>query len=984
MNKISLYLILLLVLFQPLLSQSYTEAIRLNQVGFYPDGPKLAIAVESTASQFYITTPDLMDTLYTGELGGPQKWDYSDETVKQADFSDFATIGSYVVLIPDLGYSNVFDIKPRVHQEVARAAIKAYYFQRMSIDLFEEFAGKWFRPMGHPDTEVLVHSSAASPERPEGTILSCPRGWYDAGDYNKYIINSGISTYQMLAAYEHFPEYCRELETNIPESGNTIPDVLDECLWNIRWMLTMQDPNDGGVYHKCSHANFSGAVMPHQATAPRYVVQKSSTAALDFAAVMAQTSRIFREFEAEFPGFADSCLTAARAAWKWARANPETYYRQNNNNQLFEPAITTGEYGDNNDDDEFRWAAAELYVTTREDSFVVAVNPITNNPSVPDWRSVGTLGLYSMAHHRQNLTAAIDTSALKNILIQFADEIKRELSNSAYHVMLTQFPWGSNAVAANQSMAVLQAFKLTGNSDYLNAATENLDYLLGRNATTYCFVSDIGDKPPMNFHHRQSEADDVVEPIPGLLAGGPNPSQQDNCPGYPSDLPARSYIDDWCSYASNEICINWNAPLVYVAAGIEAVKSSTGKPVSISVTISSPSANETFTSSDVIRISAATSIDAGSIQKVEFYADNKKIGESDSAPFTINWENAQPGLYQLLAKAVGDQGDFRTSLPVGVIIFNSESAGNILFVVGSTELNSGDYAIQNRLVQNNYHVTLQDDEAAPFLVDNKDGILISSTIASPRDIRLDLVGINIPLISWEYPLFDDFGWTGRKRDTDYGMSTGSTLKIVNDSHPIAAGFSGAVQVCDTDEDLIWGLPNENADVIATLDDDTNNDNDHAAIFAYETGSLMLKDMQAKARRVGLYFQHETAAGLTDDGWTLFLQAVAWAVEGERMAVDAATQTIPLTTGLLGNYPNPFNPQTQISYSLGQAADVTLTVYNAVGQRIATLIDSHLPAGKYRIVWDGRDFSGATVSNGIYYYQLAADAVRQTRKMVLLK
>ncbi|MDX1315329.1 MAG: glycoside hydrolase family 9 protein, partial [Eudoraea sp.] len=60
-----------------------------------------------------------------------------------------------------------------------------------------------------------------------------------------------------------------------------------------------------------------------------------------------------------------------------------------------------------------------------------------------------------------------------------------------------------------------------------------------------------------------------VAPVPGLLAGGPNPSQQDNCPDYPSDLPAKSYVDSWCSYASNEICINWNASLVFVLAFLD-------------------------------------------------------------------------------------------------------------------------------------------------------------------------------------------------------------------------------------------------------------------------------------------------------------------------------------------------------------------------------------------------------------------------------
>ncbi|MDZ7262906.1 MAG: glycoside hydrolase family 9 protein, partial [candidate division KSB1 bacterium] len=281
-----------LVLIHPGKAQIKTDAIRLNQIGFYPDGPKRAIVVETTSTQFYITTPDLSDTVFTGNLSSAKLWPPSQESVKQADFSELNTVGTYVVLVPDLGYSSPFDIKPRVHQEVARAAAKAFYFQRASLELTEPFAGKWKRPLGHPDTQIIVHASAATPQRPEGTIIACPRGWYDAGDYNKYIVNSGISTYTLLALYEHFSEYCAALQHNIPESNNQVPDILDEALWNIRWMLTMQDPNDGGVYHKCTEANFCGMVMPHQATAPRYVVQKSTAATLDFAAVMARLRRL--------------------------------------------------------------------------------------------------------------------------------------------------------------------------------------------------------------------------------------------------------------------------------------------------------------------------------------------------------------------------------------------------------------------------------------------------------------------------------------------------------------------------------------------------------------------------------------------------------------------------------------------------------------------------------------------------------------------
>jgi endoglucanase len=134
------------------------------------------------------------------------------------------------------------------------------------------------------------------------------------------------------------------------------------------------------------------------------------------------------------------------------------------------------------------------------------------------------------------------------------------------------FVWGSSAVALNQAMMLLQGYRLNGNPDYLNAAQSGLDYVLGRNATAYSFVTGFGARPALHPHHRPSLADKVEAPVPGFLVGGPQAGQQDkaDCPvPYPAKLPATSYLDHGCSYASNEVAINWNAPLVYVSAALD-------------------------------------------------------------------------------------------------------------------------------------------------------------------------------------------------------------------------------------------------------------------------------------------------------------------------------------------------------------------------------------------------------------------------------
>lgn len=561
------------------LAQTATQTIRLNQTGFYPEARKIAVIAAEAKGKFYIATPDLKKKAFKGKLSGPQTSSLSGKKTYIADFSKFKKSGTWVVWVPSLGYSWPFEIKNDVHKEVATAALKSFYHQRMSTDQPERYAGKWHRPVSHPDKQVYVHASAASDKRPEGTVIESPGGWYDAGDYNKYIVNSGITVGTLLALYEDFPDYFKKLELNIPESSNSVPDLLDETLWNLRWMLTMQDPSDGGVYHKCTTANFEGFVKPENAHEKRYVLQKSTGAALDFAAVMAQAARVFRAFEKEFPGLSNTFLKAAESAWQWAKANPGVIYDQDKLNKQFDPDINTGAYGDADLAGEFIWAAMELYVTTGKEDYFRAVQLFPADfITVQEWGDVRTMGYLTLLRHRDKLTfiAQKPVSDLVNRYTAFAKGLVQKTAKQAYLAPVENevknFVWGSTAVCANQGMDLIYAYRLTGDKMYLDYALDNLDYLLGRNATGYSFVTGYGDKTPMHPHHRPSETDGVPDPVPGLLAGGPNPEQQDKCPGYPNQLPDESYIDDVCSYASNEIAINWNAPLVYLAFALDIFK----------------------------------------------------------------------------------------------------------------------------------------------------------------------------------------------------------------------------------------------------------------------------------------------------------------------------------------------------------------------------------------------------------------------------
>jgi endoglucanase len=547
------------------LAQDLSPDIRLNQAGYLPNAVKVAAVINTESDSFQVMTSDLDTLLFEGELLPPVYYSSSGEYVSLANFSLLTEPGEYVIVVNDLGKSFPFEIGNDVFTELSKATLKAYYYNRASSPVLSEYGGVYAREAGHPDTEVIVLPSAASVNRPAGTVISTPGGWYDAGDYNKYIVSSGISVFTLLSAYETYPEYYDTLNLNIPESNNAIPDILDEAFWNIKWMMTMQDA-DGGVYNKTTEANFSGFAMPSAVTSARYVTAKSTAATLDFAAIMAMTARIYKKFD---PVLADSALNMAVKAWQWANDFPNVSFTNPSASGEY-PAINTGGYGDSGFEDEFFWCASELYVTTKDSIYYDEID-FNESFVMPGWPIVNTLGLLSLLVNKDSLSPIADINLIETKFIDLVSSAKNNITSSPYRIPGDFYYWAGNNAFANWGMLFMQAFRHTADVSYFNAAIYTFDYLLGKNGTTYCFVTGTGTKSPMHIHHRISSADGVVEPVPGLLVCGADAADVYDCgaASYPSTFPACSYLDSECSYSTNEVAIGINAPLAFLAGAIE-------------------------------------------------------------------------------------------------------------------------------------------------------------------------------------------------------------------------------------------------------------------------------------------------------------------------------------------------------------------------------------------------------------------------------
>jgi endoglucanase len=247
--------------------------------------------------------------------------------------------------------------------------------------------------------------------------------------------------------------------------------------------------------------------------------------------------------------------------------------------------VTTGEYGDGNASDEFFWAASALWRLTGKQQYLAEAQQYQPKQfTTPSWGSLASLGAFEWL--------ALQKSEVKGEAAQLRDVMLRQLLDYCDHAVkgvdlssfqspygnkASDFGWGCLAeFCCCQALLLLYADQMTGTTTYRRYALQNADYLLGRNATGYCFVTGFGDYSPMHPHHRPSAADGIVAPFPGMLVGGPNPGQQDkkdmHNATYPSNVPDESYIDDEESYASNEIAINWNASLVAFLCWLDALR----------------------------------------------------------------------------------------------------------------------------------------------------------------------------------------------------------------------------------------------------------------------------------------------------------------------------------------------------------------------------------------------------------------------------
>jgi endoglucanase len=573
----------------PVVRTQVLPRIRVNQVGYLPDFAKAAV-VKSTSKEPLAWT--LVDGANANVMSGKTAPYGEDKAAGELDhFLDFTSVkapGKGYRLRIDKDESAPFEIGRDIYKKLKYDALAFFYQQRSGVEIAMPYAGgkQWVRPAGH----LSDKSVPCAPEAKCSYSLDVSGGWYDAGDHGKYVVNAGISVWTLQNEYERARYLGKNVDDfadgtmNIPEHKNGFPDLLDEARFEIDWMLRMQVPAGkplaGMVHHKIHGEIWSPIpTRPDQDPIKRYLRPVSTAATLNLSASAAQAARLWKTLD---PAFSKRCLDAAETAWRAAKQNP---------NIVAEGEVKGGgSYGDSSFDDEFYWAAAELYITTGKAEYQKEIEGSPQHKTITlnagggsasmSWDQVAALGKISLAVVPNGLgKAAIDDQ--RKQIVGAADAFLGFAHRRVYRVPLqseSNYPWGSNVFVMNDMVVMGLAYDFTHEVKYVNGVIAAMDYILGENPNVQSYVSGYGSRPLQNPHHRfwaHSKDPSLPSVPPGVVSGGPNSGIDDPYAkqvGLAGCAPERCYVDNIESWSTNEIAINWNAPLAWSAAFLDDVE----------------------------------------------------------------------------------------------------------------------------------------------------------------------------------------------------------------------------------------------------------------------------------------------------------------------------------------------------------------------------------------------------------------------------
>ena len=535
-----------------------------NQLGYLPDGDKKAYWLNPTTEQVQLVP---MDAITVAEQGQQKILTLTVEPESNIiNFSNITQPGWYQ-LQSHSTTSAPFQIVDNVYQGLTERLVKALYLQRSGSVIVDQATGM-NRPKSHIQDAVIFRSDDF---HQAGTQLDMTGGWYDAGDYGKYVATTTITIARLLEAYRQAPMLFNTKDSTTENSlanvssvrkgtVNQLPAVLEEALYGLDWLAKMQR-EDGAVYRKVSGAKWPGKVVPWQDKQIRYIYGISTPETAKFVATMAFASRILKPIR---PDLARHYLKSAIHGWRYLEQQPEQYIDwQKGDDSGSGPYIKNPEDSEaslETDADDRLWALAELYLTTRKASYLTQFEDLYDNDLVAifEWKNPALMGISHLIEADQNDF----TQQLQQDVAGVALRYSNQAAKAPFSIANERFIWGSNKMTAEAGVLMASADVASQKSNYRSVVQSQIDYLLGANAFNMSFVTNTGTYAVRNLHHLYRISTGVS--LPGFMVGGPNELAQAGIA--PKGEGMMSYIDSDKSYAVNEFAIDYNASLIGLLA----------------------------------------------------------------------------------------------------------------------------------------------------------------------------------------------------------------------------------------------------------------------------------------------------------------------------------------------------------------------------------------------------------------------------------
>lgn len=453
--------------------------IVINQIGYTTGSAKIAVfSGKEMPEHFFVVDEKTGKVVYTGTVEQKLHDWISGKDYCYGDFSALISPGTYYIETPILGRSYSFEVGDEVYASLFKEACKQYYYNRCGITLTTQYAGEGAHNACHTSKAVLQSDTSVA--------LDVSGGWHQDEKGQKNVEAAAQTVATLLLAYELYPGEFTD-DADIPESGNGVPDILDEIKYEIDWLLKMQDKQTGAVYAGVSVYAKDGDSSSK--VAEIYVEPTSSEAGKAFAMALAKFSYLYQNYDTEY---ATNCLKAADRAWKYVALN---------------------ETDKTVDEREFA-AATELYRASGQDTYNQSlVQYLRNEAYKTRWSETAMIGCVTYLSTKHAVNRGYCESVM-NFLMEKAEEISYVAREEVYLAAGSMEADNCGQMLSDMlNLSVVN--RIISNHEYETVIENHLHYFLGRNESAKNHVTDNAGIM------KQFEADSkLIFMLSGILANG--------------------------------------------------------------------------------------------------------------------------------------------------------------------------------------------------------------------------------------------------------------------------------------------------------------------------------------------------------------------------------------------------------------------------------------------------------------------------------